>query len=746
MMNRSRWFLGFLLANALLALFVFRGALWGSSLLAPLDIAPSLFSKYRALDPKAPETPWNHYIIDQLTYDLPLQYTIHDSLRSGVVPWWDPYTYGGRPFLADAHISGTDPIRVLTHLVLPFELAYNWARVLHFLLAGIGMYLVLRRLKFAASHAALLALTWEFAGFQARLFGHPWLEAVSLCYPWLWLAWTKAIHENLLLNTAASGLMVAWAFYAGNLQSHAYVVLFAFAFLLGHGWGSKVQFLRTLVAVGISGGAGAALAAPVILGQIDLFAHGVRLVEPIDSRFAWLSGLISLSAVFPWACGTFRTIDIGRLFSISGLGFHLFIGSAGFVLAMRGVFKARQQPPGRAEAWRTAVCLVFLYLVVILSTPLLNVFYTRCAALGVFGLILLAAFGVDKLAQCQSDESICGKRVLVLSAAVILAVNVGALLVYPRLLPKLQAKAVRDSQNIALDEAPTLRLAQLSRLPEETSLRNPETLAAAVGLLGLGYVMLLRDPNLLRNGLFVVLVLNLLPVAMFCARFVPRHDRAVWEQMKKGGPEQIRVARLLGNSPRRLLETAPGVHEQVFPNSLSHLWQVRTVHGYAALQPKSIFRLTPEVRAQNANAVADFTYESPTRGLEKGALTSRSTTSLARFHWREPNGKRSIAARDIDLNTQELEIGPGEAATLVWSDSYDPGWSASTKNSPLNIAPTPPCFSEIPIPAGQQTIRLTYRPRFLRYGLMLAGIASGLLLAMAVSSSCRAKKAATIPS
>ena len=70
----------FFLCSVLICLVAFRGALWGSAILAPVDIAPTIFSKYRYVDPSAGEVPANHYIIDQLTYDLPLQYTIYGHI------------------------------------------------------------------------------------------------------------------------------------------------------------------------------------------------------------------------------------------------------------------------------------------------------------------------------------------------------------------------------------------------------------------------------------------------------------------------------------------------------------------------------------------------------------------------------------------------------------------------------------------------------------------------------------------
>jgi hypothetical protein len=138
--------------------------------LAPVDIAPTIFSKYRYVDPSAGEVPANHYIIDQLTYDLPLQYTIYGAYRRGEIPWWDPYDYAGRPLLADAHVNGTDPIRIICYLTLPFVSAYNWNLILKSILTGLGMFLLLRHLHFVFSISLPLALTFQFAGCFPEIF------------------------------------------------------------------------------------------------------------------------------------------------------------------------------------------------------------------------------------------------------------------------------------------------------------------------------------------------------------------------------------------------------------------------------------------------------------------------------------------------------------------------------------------------------------------------------------------------
>jgi hypothetical protein len=110
------------------------------------------------LDPQATGVPANQHIIDGVEYDLPNQRTIYESYQRGDIPWWDPYTVGGRPFLADAIISAVDPVRVLLYRLLPFEVAYNWTLVTHFLIGGLMMLLLLRHHGFGQWVCVWLAI------------------------------------------------------------------------------------------------------------------------------------------------------------------------------------------------------------------------------------------------------------------------------------------------------------------------------------------------------------------------------------------------------------------------------------------------------------------------------------------------------------------------------------------------------------------------------------------------------------
>jgi hypothetical protein len=434
-------FLWFLAGNLLLCLFVFRDGLWGGSLLAPLDIASNLFPKYRYLDPAATGVPANSHIIDQIGYDLPLQRTIYESYQRREMPWWDPYTCGGRPFLADAHISAVDPVRVLWYWVLPFVLAYNWTLVTHFLLGGLAMFFWLRHHAFGQWICVWLAMAYEFAGCNALFFGHPWIHGAFVYYPLLWWLWEDALEKPGRWRTALASLFVAAVLMAGNLQSHSYIGVFAAAFCAGHGWTNRREWRRSLRIVVPSLIVGACLAAPFLSAEVELFLNNVRLIIRTP-WIAWLSGIASLSTVYPWMLGTFRTLDVGKFVRQDGAGFLIYIGSIAAVLA----FLACVTPvtPGRRLLKRKALALVILY-GIIMSSPLRDFLAGRCAGMAVLGLTVLAAIGTEELFAAAAASRRLGRFVIGLAIALVVALNLAAFVIYPRVLPRVR-KFVAERQ------------------------------------------------------------------------------------------------------------------------------------------------------------------------------------------------------------------------------------------------------------------------------------------------------------
>jgi len=674
----------FLALGLVLCAAMFGDALWGRSILAPVDIPPALWSQYRFVDPAADGIPQNHHVVDQISYDLPLQWTVYHAWRRGEIPWWDPFTYSGRPLLADSHVSATDPVRVLCCLALPrFELAYNWTAIAHSLIAGLGLYALLRRWGVSAGVALPVGLLAMCTGANELFLSHPWIPATCAFYPWLWLAWDRLWEKPDAGARVAAPLLAASAIYAGNLQSHAYLPLFAFAFCVGYAGRDLPAWRRALWIVTPTGVIAALLAAPVLGPAIELLRVNLRPLPVGQTGYQVFDGLLLASGLWPWSTGTFRTV------SRMSLGFHLFIGSAAFLLALVGASRARLAGPRRC-----GIAMVVGFLGIMLIPPLATTFYARLAGVAAFGALVLAAWGAETL---RTNTAVWRRAAWATAAfAALIALGTAAAVwgIYPRLKPRLLSLMEAHAQDDGTDgRSLPLRRFQVENYPREVGFSNPEVLVAWLALVGLSAVFAV--PRWRRLGVPALLALNLASPALFTRRFTPCVPVAQWESLLAGGPLQQQARSLLNPRGLRLEERATSPFSGIFPATLAHLYGVHVVHGYAALVPPNM--------AWSDTIVADIQFSD-------GQFTTLAPEGDARFSWIGAP-RRAVKIVTETLNTITLEIGDGAAGWLLRTDTRYPGWEADLAGGQsLEVQPEGRLFTKIHIPAGATRVQFTYRP------------------------------------
>ena len=165
-------------------------------------------------------------------------------------------------------MNASDPVKFLLYRLLPFEAAYNWARVVPFFISGVTMFLLLRRLGVRWAFATWGALLYEFAGCNFVMFSGPMVQAAFAYYPLLWMLWHRAVEEDRVFWFLVSAPVVALIFLSGNLQTHAYLPFFGLSFLIGYGWKRIDQWRRIIPGMACAGILGLALAAPFVWPQV----------------------------------------------------------------------------------------------------------------------------------------------------------------------------------------------------------------------------------------------------------------------------------------------------------------------------------------------------------------------------------------------------------------------------------------------------------------------------------------------
>jgi len=223
--RRSRSLLYPLLLVGLVALFLAPYLFLGRSML-PLELVPvfqpwaSHAREIWSSPPPAVQNP----LLDSLQQYYPRRVYMQEALRGGWLPLWNPYMYGGTPFLGSQQGAVLYPPAWVLSL-LPAELQFGWSALFHLSLAALGSYLFFRQLSLRPAPAAVGAVAFAFNGFVVVWLAYPNVTQWTLC--WLPLAlylWERGRTGDLRW-LGASAAALALALLGGHGQSSVYLLL-----------------------------------------------------------------------------------------------------------------------------------------------------------------------------------------------------------------------------------------------------------------------------------------------------------------------------------------------------------------------------------------------------------------------------------------------------------------------------------------------------------------------------------------
>src|SRR5437660_10332939 len=152
--------------------------------------------------------------------------------RPGHVPLWNPELFGGLPFVAAGHGDIFYPTSFL-RLVLPVATVVNLAFVLHYILAGLCTYWLLRRLHVSWTGSVVGGLAYELSGLIASYPspGHDGKLFASAALPLACLALVMALRDKRWEGYAVLAGAVALSLL-GRVQMAYYLLIVAGLFAL----------------------------------------------------------------------------------------------------------------------------------------------------------------------------------------------------------------------------------------------------------------------------------------------------------------------------------------------------------------------------------------------------------------------------------------------------------------------------------------------------------------------------------
>lgn len=266
------------------------------------------------------------------------------EMASGNFPLWNPFYYGGVPFLGDFQ-SALLYVPNAIFLVLPIAAALNWSFALHLFLLGGNMYAwaSFRGMRPAAAFVAGAAAMFSgtvflhiYAGHLTNICAMAWAPLVFLGID----GWLNRRHAGWLLLTAAAA---AAQVYAGHPQYTYFTAFVSGLYALARLPQAKRPFAAVLGFLVIPPLA-VLLSAAQLLPGLAAGAESVR-GGGVDYRFASLfsfapENLITLGV--PWFFGD--TDDMAYWGRCNLWEMNLFLGAGVILLAAFGAVTRKSTP------------------------------------------------------------------------------------------------------------------------------------------------------------------------------------------------------------------------------------------------------------------------------------------------------------------------------------------------------------------------------------------------------------------
>jgi len=300
----------------------------GLALLLLVVFGPKIFSSnlIYAADLKRQFVPW-------------LDYSGSSVWNLGMPPYWDPYTFGGRPFIASLQPAFFYPPVFLASTLFSATRAVNLLIYLHLLAAGYFMYLLLYR--YTKSHGAGIAaaLTYCFSGYMMThmAWGH-----LTIVMTTAWLPLIVLFYEHYHIARCPKYLVfMSVALAMQLLAGHPQIVFYGLVILaIRHlmvaiqtipGGPPRAKYLvLPLIFLALAG----ALAAPQLMATFELYQQSTRVELVTDyTEFSYWSleprGIIRF--ILPGFYGTVRDGDYWRGVWAKLIGYEEFVGYIGLI-------------------------------------------------------------------------------------------------------------------------------------------------------------------------------------------------------------------------------------------------------------------------------------------------------------------------------------------------------------------------------------------------------------------------------
>jgi hypothetical protein len=676
----------------------------------------------------------------------PLSVFATNAVRSGQFPMWLPYSFNGVPIMETNTGAGlTYPPQLLAYTVLSPIRQHDLLLFTHLLLAGLGMYALLRCWSANILGALFGAIVWQFNGHNVFFLENEFLAVAGAWFPLMLLGATMAVRKEswrwALATGVALGMSVLhgvqhWEYLGTIVLACWYLPMAILAARRLFLKGARRSALLCLSLPVISGITAAALSAASWLSLLGLLSHVHRQPYTLDEQVA--------------AAVPIRMFIRGLVFPISSVnpaggdwGTVAFVGIPALILVFAGLFR-RSAPGifsillglasvGMIRGLRPLFIFFRLLFPYFGAMRTVDAFYFFC-----FAVAVLAAFGLTNISQ-RSDRTGVRKHLLLGLGFPLIAVECLQLVLFAWIIN------------------PTHPVQTKWLFPETPLIANLKALQGEFHVLPVSF----RDPSGAWTPPVFAGKVNIdfdLRSSSGAESLLPLSTAILWRTVEKGGVvsddlpiayrpyyyhDQLSLG-LLEKLSVGFLATAPNAEpidvdgsKSIANGSLQLLYRgpdgsiYKLTHALprAFVVPSVIVAPDPQT---SLKMLVDRKFDARAAAIVIGEDTAEKS-GLPPLDSSSANFAATATIVSDRLNDLGIEVNTPQPAMLVLNDSWDSGWKAKVDGMEQSVLRVNYASRGVVVPAGKHNVTFLYRPPFVLAGLVISGVTI-ILLAITFSS------------
>jgi hypothetical protein len=235
---------------------------------------------------------------DFMAQTYPWRRYVTEELRAGRLPHWAPHQGFGFPLLADIEVSTFYPTTVLGALTYgpePSYLLLEREMAVHLVIAGLGLFLLLRAAGAGVAGGMLGGVVFAFSGFMWAHLSHSTIIQAASWVPWVMLGGVRLLDRPTGRAVVGTGIALALSILGGHPQVSYYAGLTLAVLLLIGARAHRSPPVDAPSRRRVAGAAAAAVLLALGLAAVQLFPTAVLARRSFRWRppaeFLWAESL-----------------------------------------------------------------------------------------------------------------------------------------------------------------------------------------------------------------------------------------------------------------------------------------------------------------------------------------------------------------------------------------------------------------------------------------------------------------------